>query len=283
MKFSQRIGKRAVKTILQVESMDHDLKNRIWNVLIEDFFHKLEDGNYHPTSIRKEVWKIIWKEFFKNTIDTIPTYCDTSIVSPGSCTHFFKEWFFKDAEWFEIYDFIEFIAGLKIWNFQNSYLDLLNEALEKVVAGYRIVNRKVMQITSESEVHEIEEAIDNSGDLKSVNIHFLAALDFLADRKNPDFRNSIKESISAVEAFCIIITGDKDATLGEALVEIEKKHSLHKALKKAFSALYGFTSDAGGIRHALIDGDSEIEFVDAKFMLVSCSAFFNYLKTKLET
>jgi hypothetical protein len=42
------------------------------------------------------------------------------------------------------------------------------------------------------------------------------------------------------------------------------------------SRLYGWTSDAGGIRHAIKDAD-EVERTDAQFMLVNCSAFVNYL------
>ncbi len=61
--------------------------------------------------------------------------------------------------------------------------------------------------------------------------------------------------------------------------EIETKISLHPALKDAFSSLYGYTSDAEGIRHALLD-EPNLSFEDAKFMLVSCSAFINYLISK---
>ena len=105
------------------------------------------------------------------------------------------------------------------------------------------------------------------------------ALDLLSNRKSPDYRNPIKESISAVEAICKIITGKQKATLGGALKEIEKKIKLHPALKNAFNSLYGYTNDAEGIRHALLD-KSSLSFEDAKFMLVSCSAFTNYLISK---
>ena len=103
----------------------------------------------------------------------------------------------------------------------------------------------------------------------------------LRNRKNPDYRNSIKESISAVEAICKKITGDKKATLGKALNSIEKtgKVELHSALKESFSKIYGYTSGTNGIRHALLDED-KLAFEDAKFMLVSCSAFINYLVIK---
>ena len=40
--------------------------------------------------------------------------------------------------------------------------------------------------------------------------------------------------------------------------------------------LYGFTSDKGGIRHALMDEPS-LGYSDAKFMLVLCSPFTNFL------
>jgi len=107
------------------------------------------------------------------------------------------------------------------------------------------------------------------------------ALDLFADRESPDYRNSIKESILAVEAICQLITDNPKATLGDALKEIAKKTKvdLHGALKDAFGSLYGYTSDAEGIRHALLD-EPNLCFEDAKFMLVSCSAFINYLIAK---
>ena len=41
--------------------------------------------------------------------------------------------------------------------------------------------------------------------------------------------------------------------------------------------LYGYTSDESGIRHAgRIDGKGTT-FAEAKFMLIACSAFVNYL------
>jgi hypothetical protein len=54
---------------------------------------------------------------------------------------------------------------------------------------------------------------------------------------------------------------------------------LHSALKKGFSSIYGYTSDNDGIRHALTQ-DSNCDQEDAKYMLVSCSAFVNYLIVK---
>ena len=101
----------------------------------------------------------------------------------------------------------------------------------------------------------------------------------MARKPTPDYRNSIKESISAVEAICAAITGDSKATLGEALKVIDSEAPLHGALRSAIEKLYGYTSDADGIRHALMT-ETKLEQEDAIFMLVACSAFVSYVIAK---
>ncbi len=62
------------------------------------------------------------------------------------------------------------------------------------------------------------------------------------------------------------------------LKQLEKNSiSIHSALESAFNMLYGYTSDANGIRHAGDIGGKESSFEEAKFMLISCCAFVNYL------
>ncbi|HKQ88724.1 MAG TPA: hypothetical protein VJS43_18355, partial [Candidatus Acidoferrales bacterium] len=85
--------------------------------------------------------------------------------------------------------------------------------------------------------------------------------------------------ISAVEAACRIVAEDPKATLGKALSKLETQGlAIHKAQKDAFNKLYGYTSDADGIRHALLD-EPKLTYGDAQFMLITCSAFVNYLIT----
>ena len=137
----------------------------------------------------------------------------------------------------------------------------------------------ITEITSASEIQSVEEALEGVSSISGVRAHLSAALELLSDRKNQDYRNSIKESISAVEGISRIMTGDPNATLGEALAILESRGSLHGALKKSFSALYGYTSDADGIRHAMLD-EASLTFTDAKYMLIACTAFINYILGK---
>jgi hypothetical protein len=149
---------------------------------------------------------------------------------------------------------------------------LINLILEKHNAAYRLVGDEIVEITDQNEITAIEEGLAHPE--TPVRTHLETALQMLSDREAPDYRNSIKESISAVESACRLVSGAKAATLGDALKKI--KH-LHPALSGAFNKLYGYTCDTSGIRHSLID-DPNIAYADAKFMLVACSAFVSYLK-----
>ena len=154
-------------------------------------------------------------------------------------------------------------------------IEFLNGVLEKQNAAYRIVGTEIVEITDTNEIKAIEDALSHPDAPVRENIR--TALAMLSDRQKPDYRNSIKESISAVEATCRLVTGMERATLGDALKRIPK---LHPALQRSFLAMYGFTSDADGIRHSLLD-ESNLTYADAKFMLAASSAFVSYLRSSV--
>ncbi len=188
---------------------------------------------------------------------------------------------FFTCAWNEAYDFIEFVAqnyGDK--RITDAFMKGCNTYLEQELSAYRFVGEKITPITSEQEIEAVEQAIQSNSP-SPVVVHLETALGLFSDRENPDYRNSIKESISAVEALCVAISGKPGASLGQALDVIEdtKQVKLHGALKAAFDKLYGYTSNADGIRHAMLE-ESTLNSEDAKFMLVACSAFVNYLVEK---
>jgi len=156
-----------------------------------------------------------------------------------------------------------------------------NLVFERELSGYRFIGNQITPITSEEEIQEIDDALSNSP--QNAKEHLNCAIKFFSDKKNPNYRNSIKESISAVEAYCIKLTNKEKATLSDALkhIEVNQNLQLHPALKTAFDKLYAYTNDSSGIRHALPYGDN-IDFEDAKYFLVTCSAFINYLTVKAD-
>jgi hypothetical protein len=107
-------------------------------------------------------------------------------------------------------------------------------------------------------------------------------LALLSARPNPDYRNSIKESISAIESIARLIGKDVSG-LDKPLAALKEKANLHPAMVDSFCKLYGYTSTDTGIRHALVDESYPVDFPDAKFMLVSCSGFVSFLIEKSRT
>ena len=134
------------------------------------------------------------------------------------------------------------------------------------MSGWRFIGTLITRITEEQEIEEIEEALAIEKPFMPVSKHINEALKLFSSKGSPNYANVIKESISAIEAMCKIITEDKNAKLGQVLKILQDKIKLHPALAKAYDNIFGYTSDADGIRHALIE-ESNLGFEDAKFSI----------------
>lgn len=275
MRFSERQGFNKVKQILQTDSMDDGLRSRLWNVFMNQCINAASDSQYLYYAGKgrfREFCSALWHDHFKRPTDEIPDSVTRTIE--GIRTYFFAR------DWYEVYDFVEFVAHRSIWTSSSNAIKDFNEVLAEELSAYRFVAGKLVPISSEQEKSAIERAVSQtSHPYSTTSEHLRQAIDLLGRKPTPDYRNSIKESISAVEALCATITGEPKATLGQALKIIDNQAKLHGALRSAFEKLYGYTSDANGIRHALMEG-SKLEQEDAIFMLVACSAFVSYVIAK---
>ena len=273
--FSQRYGYKPIKNIMQIEAVGDELRIGLWNKLDSCYWSTADSHHtlgFETNRYILRLLKYIWSDYFKLPIDTIGD-------DWAAAYRHIRDYYFS-CSWNEVYDFIEFVANrYRNDAVNNRFREECNAVLKREVSGYRFIGERIVQITAEEEIADIEEALSGEQTPELVIIHLKSALQLLSDRQSPDYRNSIKESISAVEAISSLIAGKDKATLGAALKKITDKVVLHPALHKAFDSLYGYTSDADGIRHALLE-ESELDFEDAKFMLVACSAFINYLKVK---
>lgn len=274
--FSQRLGLKPIKSNIQNDYIDDDLTNSLWNALTIYYWEEIIRYDHINSNDKsaKTFLNLIWINFFKKRLDEQPLYFKSYLSD-------MKDFFFS-ADWNEIYDFIEFIPlnySPDPYNINHSFKEYCNNCLEKELSAYRFVNGVITQISSKEEIESIEDALNIPSKYDSVHIHLNRSLELFSDKKTPDYRNSIKESISAVESYCSILTGDSKATLGQALKIIEKTNKIHPALKNSLSNLYGYTSEGDGIRHGLLE-ENNLSQEDAKFMLVVCSAFINYLKQK---
>ena len=211
----------------------------------------------------------------------------------GRMYHVVATTFIEDENnpWYRKLDLVEFtikyLDALDKTNGSNSYvsrvfINQLNHEFERLNFAYRVVNTEIVEITSKEELAAVESSMQESP--KNIRTHLNNALELYAQRPVGDYRNSIKESISAVEAFCREITGEN--TLGDALNKLKNTGlEIPTILKVAFEKLYAYTNQPDtGIRHALMDKDGTYTPAaeEALFMLVSCSSFINYLNKKIK-
>jgi hypothetical protein len=218
------------------------------------------------------------QRFFKQPIDELPPIYGR------------REWlkgFFFQIAWHDVYNLLEFIAnnqqavepGVR----RDTLIESLNSVLSAEMSGYRFVNDCLAPITNQHEIASIEATrrTGQSRELLGVQTHIETAVALLSKKPEPDFRNSIKESISAVESIAKAITGEESGGLERPLAILDKKVGFHGGFKAGLLAMYGYASDEDGVRHAMLE-EPNVGFDEAKFMLVACSAFVNFIIAKAD-
>lgn len=272
--FSERYGYDPRKEVV-FEDVTPNIRNRVWNL----FYHEeiapeiLVNHNFHRYNTETKPLENAILDQFGIVVDS----ATRGIIAQERL----KKFLTKECEWYQIYDFIELHLLHSETDKRDFYSDKYNMMLESEKSGYRVLNLQVVPITNTHELQEIASAI--STPYPAPNKHLEKALKLYADRNEPDYENSVKESISAVEAMCCVITGSTggNSTLNAAIKRLKDKGvHIHPCMEKAFISLYGYASDEHGIRHGGIDFKN-VPAEDAKFMLVSCSTFINYLLEKM--
>ena len=267
--------------------MPLDIQNAICTCFdkVEEFL-RIQMGDYNGgVKEYNKLEKYLWV-YFLNNREAYFNYCYPV------ATAFLED---NDELWFKKLDLVEVTikylfyreSQLKEYHrakgsVAEAFVAELNSHFERLNFAYRVINKEIAEITSKEEIAAIEDALQNS--TANIRMHLSKALELYAKRPEGDYSNSIKESISAVEAYCRDKTGE--STLGKALNHLENKGILiPKVLKSAFDKLYEYTNQKDtGIRHALMDQDGTYvpSGDEALFMLVSCSAFINYLSKKVK-
>lgn len=281
--FSERYNYTKASDVIIRETITPEIQNAIcscYDKLKRYFFEK---GDYHNESYL-DMERYLWTYFLNQREGKFQEGGRYHIVA----TCFLEG---KNNPWYRKLDLVEFTVkylynlsneDYRFSSVSNEFIEQLNYEFERLNFAYRVVNTEIVEITSEEELAAVESAMHDSA--TNIRTHLNKALELYAQRPVGDYRNSIKESISAVEAYCREITDEN--TLGDALKKLNSKGVLiPPMLKVAFEKLYAYTNQPDtGIRHALMDEDGTYTpaLEEALFMLVSCSSFINYLNKKLK-
>src|SRR5262249_1572884 len=157
MRFSQRYGHRPVKTVVQTNSVDDDLKNGLWSLLKVVYWDSAEDNGDHVwpgkyLSVHNDELQILfrglWLSYFKRPLDTLPDAWEKAYAVVR--THFFE------CTWSEVYDFVEFVAqSYPIPGKNETFMRLANRILERELSAYRFVDGMIAPVVASEEIDAI--------------------------------------------------------------------------------------------------------------------------------
>ncbi len=263
-RFSDRLGLTSPPPFI-VGSINSAIQIAIWNTLIR--------------TVRSDRWRVAAEllaiEVFNEPADRMLTY------DVNSYDLWVKTKVLTIKPWYTAYNVLQFasdrfeettVLATAAWQFRK----LANELMARAGGGYRFADDQLLPITNEEEMAAVARA---AAGRSPWSLHLQAAGAALRQTPEPDYRNSVKEAISAVESIVRIVAGG--GGLKAALLKVESAGHLHLAMREGFLKLYGYTSDEGGIRHALLEPNEKVGLDEAKFMLVACSAFVNFLQAKV--
>lgn len=272
--FSERKGLKHFSNIIQKDDLNMRTRNKIYSVF-DEIMSKLCEVYIRSRYASELFIETIYVEIFSFAIDEVPIYRNAlaqfkSIICSYEYSEVFTfiEGFIKT---FNKYSVMDYTVG----RIKREFIDAITKIFSDENVDYHIQDDKITDITNEEQIKSIDETLDNKYDV--VSKHYKKALELLYESK--DYSNSIKESISSVEAMCQIIDGSKKS-LGNIIKKLNI--GIHPTLANAYSTLYGYTSDENGSRHANGIGEKNATYEEARYMLVSCSAFVNYLMNLYE-
>ncbi|WP_020599183.1 AbiJ-NTD4 domain-containing protein [Spirosoma panaciterrae] len=286
--FEERFG--LPKKGLQVNSIDAKTRMRVWNELDQILFYNIYSSKNNTIGIPRsgmfyDYTYSLWSDLLGWESSTIPA--TKSGLIPAFKGYLLR----KDLPWFDFLKFVEkaltnYLDTLKSYGSGliedpafEKYTQRVNKIFAEESCGYRFLGNYLAPIIDEIELNEVADALARTDSISSVKSHLKNALMLLSDRERPDYNNSVKESISAMEALFRLIAQKPNATLSQVIEDVEKKTGIHTKLKMAIKYLYDWTSDASGVRHAK-KGDATENFDSAKLALVTCSGLVNYLLAK---
>jgi hypothetical protein len=256
---------------LQKNDLDNRTRNKIWNCYYRYYIEEINVGMWIdalPSQYQQYI-QDLWDEVLSRPLNHIPS------LGSEVCQKIEK--IYREMKWNEIYDLIEFTVNVFSKSEVNKgFTKAFNEIMESEKTAYRLSGKLIVPLTNEEELKSLDEAI--AIPIAPSIEHLHKAIKLFSDRDSPDYANSIKESISAVESMCRII-GKNEHTLGDGIKRIAPQLGISIILRDSLSKLYGYTCVEPGARHGAKE-QIKADFDDAKFFLVTCSGWMNYLYGK---
>ena len=179
----------------------------------------------------------------------------------------------------KIFDLLTFLMRQEqLSNFQQDVAKVFEESR----VAYRIADNTIFPAVTPEEGQVISSAFValSQDDYAAARSHLRAASEALNTGAWPD---AIRESIHSVESVARVIE-PRSQTLADALNKLRSAGKLKPNLSRGLEALYNYTSDEKGVRHAKVfSAETNVDRTDAVFMFGACAAFLSYMISRAGT
>ena len=273
--FSQAYGYEELPQLLKLGEISNGARARLWSLLydyVDSQSMTPESGGHLVSGSWRAILRFLHVEHYERALDEFDDSMEKFIGE-------YKEEVMS-GQFNEIFDLL--LAIMRHPECPQEFIRLVSVAFEKSRLAYVVdvdppptIYPAVTKEEGEAVLQATAE-LDDAGLAGAMN-HLRKAADCISQGDPP---GAVRESIHAVESTARSFD-PKAKALEPALRSLEAAGGLHPALRRAFSSLYGFTSDEQGIRHALIDSpQADVGQDEAVFMLGACASFSSYLARK---
>ena len=277
---SQAYGYEELPRPLKLEELSKEFRLKIWNLLYEHIRFEFEYGDLQIYDDEHLVnpWRNILRTLHVDFLER-PIHALEEMNNRLELRRFVQEYypFLMREPFSSVFNLL-----IMVVRHEECPKDFITSASSLFVTcrlAYVLDVQSPPTIYPAVTVEEGQALLQAAAELRSVGLtsavtHLRLASDCVSQG---NYAGAVRESIHSVESTARQF--DPSAkTLEPALKALERTGALHPALKKAFSNLYGYTSDEQGIRHALIDNPQpNVGQDEAVFMLGACASFSSYL------
>ncbi|MBC2705292.1 AbiJ-NTD4 domain-containing protein [Desulfobacula sp.] len=136
MKFSDRIGATIPKSVIQLNDIDQDLRNSLWNYFLENIWNEILLKPISKNTKWKNIQfitKSVYK-YLKIPIDEVPVFNQ-------KCQNTLKK-IFIEFDWYVPYNILEHTMQILDQQIDEFLIKELNQILEQEGSGYRFIKGK---------------------------------------------------------------------------------------------------------------------------------------------
>ena len=274
--FSQAQGYEELPQPLALGVIGDDTRIKLWD-LLASYVWVTDPSHVYLNKPWYQILGMAHSDFLKKPADEFePDTYDTY--------KFYKQGILHNFQFNRLFDLFQMI--MRHPQCPRQFTSRVAEVFNKGRLAYVVDTQTpatILPAATKLEGQTVVKVIDEfrASGLRGTEAHIRNAAELI---NSGQWADSVRESIHAVESVARQLDPDASKKLGPALSSLEKKGQLHPALKKAFSSLYGYTSDEEGVRHPLVThSTARVNQDEAVFMLGACASFASYLWRRHQT